>query len=219
MCTVELRILIENSSARVVPHEYQVPSSNPNVIGLLSNCFPKTFLLSTAWDFAIKSIKKLEKEGSIGSLRYIFRTWLVPWLASIGNRFWLIEINDLKDKARGRGRSWGGRRIGGTRAMRGMCLECAEFDCHSPRCRTRWAVSRDRYALLSRTCVPCVVDANWQRGCAATRASYLAATNPRGLALWAEERRGSERSPLGGQDEFWDEMFRWLLVLDFLVFQ
>lgn len=28
-------------------------------------------------------------------------------------------------------------------------------------------------------------------------ASYLAATNPRGLALWAEERRRSERSPLG----------------------
>lgn len=26
-------------------------------------------------------------------------------------------------------------------------------------------------------------------------ASYLAATNPRGLALWAEERRESERSP------------------------
>lgn len=43
-------------------------------------------------------------------------------------------------------------------------------------------------------------------------ASYLAATNPRELALWAEERRGSERSPLGGQDEFWDEMFRWVLL-------
>lgn len=174
------------------------PNPNPNVIRLLSNCFPffrkqasPPLLLEDLIESrrieiknpAFSKRRRREADRSFHS-SYVFRVSFVPRVY-IDNGWWmLIEINDLKEKGkgihgrarwivRGRGEQGGRRRMC---AMRGMCRCRSSIATASTPVVERDERFRDRYAALV-PCVPC-------RGC--ELAERLCALAP---ALWMISRR------------------------------
>lgn len=164
------------------------PNPNPNVIRLLSNCFPffrkqssPPLLLEDLIESrrieiknpAFSKRRRREADRSFHS-SYVFRVSFVPRVY-IDNGWWmLIEINDLTRERESTGELGGSSGGGGNRVGEGecaLCGECVGVGVRLPQPRPPLSNEMSGFAidtrLLSRASL--VVDANWQRGCVHSR--------------------------------------------------